>query len=163
MCFQYVLLFSQFISLNSQLLIQCYEKSSPFPSHSILITIPLTQFSLFIHFFFISFFIMSLEPKQNKQGISPIIEARSLLSKGDVRGAFAVLKKAADGGNVMACYDCGFMMIQGIGCEEDLKGGLELIERGRKLGEQGGNEVWKSAGSATDVLEPQSMDLRGLF
>ena len=161
MCFQYVLLFSQFISLNSQLLIQCYEKSSPFPipfnSHNNSLD-PILSFHSF-HFFS----IMSLEPKQNKQGTSPIIEARTLLSNGDERGAFSVLREGASRGNVMACYDCGFMMIQGIGCEKDWKGGLELIERGRKLGEQDGNEVWKSAGSATDVLGPQSMDLRGLF
>ena len=106
---------------------------------------------------------MSLEPKQNKQGTSPIIEARTLLSNGDVRGAFAFLKKAADGGNVMACYDCGFMMIQGIGCEKDWEGGLDLIERGRKLEEQEGDEGWKSDGNATDVLGPQSMRLCGLF
>ena len=106
---------------------------------------------------------MSLEPKQNKQGTSPIIEARTLLSNGNVRGAFAVLREGADGGNVMACYDCGFMMIQGIGCEKDWKGGLELIERGRKLEEQEENEGWKSGGSATDVLGPQSMNLSGLF
>ena len=106
---------------------------------------------------------MSLEPKQNKQGISPIIEARTLLSNGDVRGTLAVLRKGADGGNVMACYDCGFMMIQGIGCERDWRGGLELIEKGSKLGEQEGDEGWKSDGSATDVLGPQSMDLSCLF
>ena len=106
---------------------------------------------------------MSLEPKQNKQGISPIIEARSLLSNGDERGAFAVLREAADGGNVMACYDCGFLMIQGIGCEKNWEGGLELIEKGRKLEEQQEDKGWKSDGSATDVLGPQSMDLRGLF
>ena len=105
---------------------------------------------------------MSLEPKKKKQRISPIVEARSLLSNGDVRGAFAVLRKGADGGNVMACYDCGFMMIQGIGCEKDWREGLELIEKGRNLEEQRG-EGWKSDGNATDVLGPQSMDLNRLF
>ena len=159
MCFQYVLLFSQFISLNSQLLIQCYEKSSPFPSHSILITIPLTQFSLFISFFSSMGVFFSFENSLD----SPVIEARSLLSNGDVRGAFAVLREGADGGNVMACYDCGFMMIQGIGCVRDWEGGLELIWKGRKLEEQEGDEGWKSEGSATDVLGPQSMDLSSLF
>ena len=69
---------------------------------------------------------MSLEPKREKQGTSPIIEARSLLSNGDEAGALAVLRKAAESGNVMACYDAGFMMIQGIGCEKNWRGGLEL-------------------------------------
>ena len=64
---------------------------------------------------------MSFEPKQKKQRISPIIEAKSLLSEGDVEGAFAVLKKAAEHEDVMACFDCGFMMIQGIGCEKNGK------------------------------------------
>ena len=106
---------------------------------------------------------MSLEPKQNKQGISPIIEARSLLSKGDVRGAFAVLKKAADGGNVMACYDCGVLMIRGIGCEENWKEALKLLEKGRKLEEQEKGDEWKSDGSATDVLGPLTVKLNRLF
>ena len=106
---------------------------------------------------------MSLEPKQKKQGTSPIIEARTLLSNGDERGAFSVLREGADVGNVMACYDCGFMMIQGIGCKRDWRRGLELIEKGTKLEEQEGDEGWKSDGSATDVLGPQSMNLRGLF
>ena len=107
---------------------------------------------------------MSLEPKQKKQRTSPIVQARTLLSNGDVRGALAVLKKGADEGNVIACYDCGFMMIQGIGCEKDWKGGPKLIEKGRKLEEQEkGDEGWKSVGSATDVLRPQSMKLSCLF
>ena len=76
---------------------------------------------------------MSFEPKQKKQRISPIIEAKSLLLNGDVEGAFAVLKKAAKNGNVMACFDCGFMMIQGIGCEEDWEGGWKLISKGVNL------------------------------
>ena len=103
------------------------------------------------------------QPKQNKQRISLIIEASTLLLNGDERGAFAVLREGADGGNVMACYDCGFMMIQGIGCEEDWEGGLKMIERGRKLEEQEEDEGWKSDGNATDVLGPQSMNLSGLF
>ena len=106
---------------------------------------------------------MSLEPPQKKQGTSPIIEARSLLSNGDAGGALGVLREAAGVGNVMACYDCGFLMIQGIGCEKDLEGGLELLEQGRKLEEQEEDTVWKSDGSATDVFGPQSMDLSSLF
>ena len=93
----------------------------------------------------------------------PIIGARTLLSNGDKGGAFAVLREAADGGNVMACYDCGFMMIQGIGCEKDWKGGLELIENGTRLEGKRKRKGWKSSGSASDVLEPQSIDLKGLF
>ena len=106
---------------------------------------------------------MSLEPKQKKQGTSPIIEARSLLSNGDEGGALAVLREAAGVGNVMACYDCGFLMIQGIGCEKTWYGGLELLAQGRKLEGEEGDTVWKSDGSATDVLGPQSMDLSCLF
>ena len=63
----------------------------------------------------------------------------------------------------MACYDCGFMMIQGIGCENNWRGGLKMIKRGRKLEEKEKDEGWKSDGSVTDVLGPQSMDLDGLF
>ena len=109
------------------------------------------------------FFIISLEPKQKKQRLSPIIEARSLLSNGDEGGALDVLREAAGVGNVMACYDCGFLMIQGIGCEKDRKGGLALLAQGRKLEEQEDDTAWKSDGSATDVLGPQSMDLSGMF
>ncbi len=58
---------------------------------------------------------MSLQPQQKEyQEISLIIEAKSLLSNEDEVGALAVLKKAAAWGNVMACYDAGFMIIQGI-------------------------------------------------
>ena len=73
---------------------------------------------------------MSFEPKQKDTGGSPIIEAKSLLSQGDEAGAFGVLKKAAEHGDVMACYDCGFMMIQGIGCEKNWEGGVEPVLRG---------------------------------
>ena len=82
---------------------------------------------------------MSLEPKQKKQGASPIIEARSLLSNGDEGGALAVLREAAGVGNVMACYDCGFLMIQGIGCvinSNNRKEGLKYFAQGRKLKEK---------------------------
>ena len=106
---------------------------------------------------------MSLEPKQVKQGTSPIIEARSLLLKRERGTALAVLREAADAGNVMACYDCGFLMIQGIGCEKNQRGGLELLAQGRKLEEEEEGTVWKSDGNATDVLGPQSMNLNSLF
>ena len=52
---------------------------------------------------------MPFEPKQEDTGISPIIEAKSLLSNGNEAGAFVVLGKAAENGDVMACLDCGFM------------------------------------------------------
>ena len=88
---------------------------------------------------------------------SPIIEAKSHLSNGDQAGAFAVLKKAAESGDVMACYDAGFMMIQGIGCDVDCYGGLELMSKGMEF--EGDSEYlsWKSCGSATELIEPQSM------
>ena len=94
---------------------------------------------------------------------SPIIEAKSLLSNGDVEGAFAVLKEGAENGNVMACFDCGFMMIQGIGCEENWEGGLELISKGVELEKESKNMSWKLGGSVSELFEPQSMDLRCLF
>ena len=94
---------------------------------------------------------------------SPIIEAKSLLSSGNKEGAFAVLKKAADEGNVMACYDVGFMMIQGIGCKEDRKGGFEMFDKGIELKEHEEDMRWKSDGSVTEVIGPQSMDLESLF
>ena len=106
---------------------------------------------------------MSFEPKQKKQKISPIIEAKSILSKGDVGGAFDILTKGANNGNVMACFDCGFMMIQGIGCEENREGGFELISKGMKLEKQSSSTNWKSDGSVSELFESQSMNLSGLF
>ena len=90
---------------------------------------------------------------------SPIIEAKSLLSNGDKEGAFGVLKKAADGGNVMACFDVGFMMIQGIGCKKNRKRGFGMIDKGIELKGHEEDMRWKSDGSATEVIGPQSMDL----
>ena len=106
---------------------------------------------------------MSFEPKQEDTDGSPIIEAKSLLSNSDVAGAFAVLKKAAENEDVMACFDCGFMMIQGIGCEKNWEGGLELISKGIKLEEKTENMSWKSDGSAFELFEPQSMNLISLL
>ena len=94
---------------------------------------------------------------------SPIIEARSLLSQGDKAGAFDVLKKAAEHGDVMACYDCGFMMIQGIGCEKNQGGGLKLLSKGMELEKESEDMSWKSGGSASELFEPQSMNLSCLF
>ena len=98
-----------------------------------------------------------------RQGTSPIIEAKSLLSEGDVAGAFAVLKKGAENGNVMACFDCGFMMIQGIGCKQNWRGGLELLYKGVELEKESEDMSWKSDGSVSELLKPQSMDLNGLL
>ena len=94
---------------------------------------------------------------------SPIIEAKSLLSQGDNAGAFGVLKKAAEHEDVMACFDCGFMMMQGIGCKKDCKGGLELLSKGVELEKESSDMSWKSDGSASELFEPQSMNLSGLF
>ena len=106
---------------------------------------------------------MSLEPQQKKRRIFSIIEAKSLLSNGDEAGAFTVLKEAAESGDVMACYDAGFMMIQGIGCDEDWEGGLELMSRGKKLEEDSEDLSWKSCGSATELIGPQSLRLNCPF
>ena len=106
---------------------------------------------------------MSFEPKQKRQRTSPVIEAKSFLSQGDEAGAFGVLKKAAENGDVMACYDCGFMMIQGIGCEKNLEGGLKLLSKGVELEKESSDMSWKSDRSASELFEPQSMDLSGLF
>ena len=106
---------------------------------------------------------MSLEPQQKKRRICSIIEAKSLLSNGDETGAFAVLKKAAESGDVMACYDAGFMMIQGIGCDKDWRGGLELMRKGMEFEKKLEDLSWKSCGSVTELIGPQSMFIGGEF
>ena len=107
---------------------------------------------------------MSFQQQQEEDlGISPIIKARSLLSNGDKAGAFAVLKKGAESGNVMACYDVGFMMIQGIGCDVDWKGGIEFVSKGSKLEKESPDMSWELCGSATELIEPQSMFVGGLL
>ena len=63
----------------------------------------------------------------------------------------------------MACYDCGFMMIQGIGCEKDWEEGLKLISKGVKLEEESDGISWTSDGSVSELFEPQSVDLRCEF
>ena len=104
------------------------------------------------------------KPQQEQNpGISPIIKAKSLLSNGDKAGAFAVLKKAAESGNVMACYDVGFMMIQGIGCDKNIEGGLKLMETGRNYEGCENDSSWKSDGSATEIFDPQTLDFYNLF
>ena len=106
---------------------------------------------------------MSFEPKQKRQRTSPIIEAKSFLSQGDEAGAFDVLKKAAEHGDVMACFDCGFMMIQGIGCKQNWRGGLKLLSKGVELEKESEDMSWKSDGSASELFEPQSMSLNCLL
>ena len=106
---------------------------------------------------------MSFQQQQEDLGISPIIKAKSLLSNGDKAGAFAVLKEGAESGDVMACYDVGFMMIQGIGCDVDWKGGIEFVSKGSKLEEESPDMSWELCGSATELIEPQSMFIGGLL
>ena len=96
-------------------------------------------------------------------GSSPIVEAKSLLSNGKKNRAFSVLKKAAENGDVMACFDCGFMMIQGIGCEKDWEGGWKLISKGVELEKESSDMSWKSDGSVSELFEPQSIRLYRLF
>ena len=117
----------------------------------------------FLFFLFIVVFIMSFESKQEGTEVSPIIEAKSLLSQGDEAGAFGVLKEGAENGDVMACFDCGFMMYQGIGCEKDRKRGLDLMNKGVKLEGRSSSMNWKSGGSTSELFEPQVMDLSCLF
>ncbi len=106
---------------------------------------------------------MSLRPQQGDTRTSPIIKAKSLLSNGDEAEALAVLKEIASQGNVMACYDAGFMMIQGIGCFKDLRGGLELMRKGTKLEEDSEETSWGLYGSATALIEPLTMFVGGEF
>ena len=94
---------------------------------------------------------------------SPIIEAKSLLSNGDVAGAFAVLKEGAENGDVMSCFDCGFMMIQGIGCYLNWRRGLKLISKGVELEKESEGMSWKSDGSVSELFEPQTMAINGLL
>ena len=106
---------------------------------------------------------MSFQQQQEDFGISPVIKAKSLLSNGDEAGAFAVLKKGAESGDVMACYDVGFMMIQGIGCYVDWKGGIEFVSKGSELEEESPDMSWELCGSVTELIEPQSMFRGGLL
>ena len=106
---------------------------------------------------------MSFEPKQEDTGGSPIIEAKSLLLEKHIKKAFAVLKKGAKNGDVMACFDCGFMMIQGIGCEKNLERGLKLMRKGLKLAKKSKEVNWKSDGSVSELFEPQLMNLDCMF
>ena len=73
------------------------------------------------------------------------------------------MKEGAENGNVMACFDCGFMMIQGIGCEKGWNRGFELLSKGVKLEEESSDMSWKSDGSASELFKPQIMLLNGLL
>ena len=116
-------------------------------------------------------FKMSSESEQGEDDnieVSSITEAKSLLSNGYAAEAFAVLVEAAEYGDVMACYDCGFMMIKGIGYQRDMWGefvttGLSLMQRGKEIEEQTSDADWKIDGSVTELLEPQSMCLTRLL
>ena len=105
---------------------------------------------------------MSFEPPQEDIKTSPIIQARSLLLSGDETRAFAILKEGAAHGDVMACYDFGFFMTQGIGCARDWRTGIKMMERGMKLEEES-KQNFKPDDSITKILEPQLLYLRGLF
>ena len=108
--------------------------------------------------------IMSIKPQQEINAeTSPITQSKSILSNGDVEGAFAVLKEAVLGGNAMACFDAGFMTIQGMGCKRDLKEGTELVRKGCELVKDLKDCCWKENGSVSELFEPQSMNLNGLF
>ncbi len=80
-----------------------------------------------------------------------------------MKRSFAVLREAALEGNVMACFDAGFMMIQGIGCKKNWKGGMKLLEKGCSLVRDLKDDCWRADGSVSELFEPQSMDLKSLF
>ena len=103
------------------------------------------------------------QPEQKKQRMSCITEAKSLLSKGKEEEAFGVLVRAAWGGDVMACYDSGLMMVQGIGCYQDAAGGIEMLSKWRKLEKESKNTNWKLDGSVTELFEPRELYLHSLF
>ena len=106
---------------------------------------------------------MSSESQQEDTKISPVIEAKSLLLNGDKERAFDVLKDGAENGDVMACYDCGFMMLQGIGCEVNLEEGLRLMRKGMNIEKESEDTSWKSNGTVTELLRSQAMNLYWLF
>ena len=123
-----------------------------FPFHSQILSPP---FFTSISFYSFSFNMGNSQSSRGKDtGTSSVTEEEK---------AFAALKERASRGNVMACYDAGFMMIQGIGCWRDWRGGLELIKRGSELEGAAKDESWKSDESATKLTGPQTMFLRGLF
>ena len=108
-------------------------------------------------------FIMSFQSLRKEASTSPIIEAKSFFTKGDVEQAFGVVREGALRGNVMACFDAGFMMIQGIGCEVDWSEGLKLLEKGCSLMRDSKDDCWRRDGSLSELFESQSMNSSGLF
>ena len=106
---------------------------------------------------------MSSELPSKHKGISPICEAKFLVSSGNTEGALVILKEAACDGNLMACFDGGFMMVQGIGCKRDVKGGLELVRKGMELKKITRDGGWRRDGSVTEVMEEQELHLSSLF
>ena len=92
----------------------------------------LHQHILFLLPFFPSFPSCHLNHKKKARTLS-IMKAKSLFSNGDVERAFAVLKKSSLKGDGLACFDAGFMMIQGIGCERDCEGVMKLLGKGCDL------------------------------
>ena len=119
----------------------------------------------FLLLFLLFFFFMGNSESSQKQEPKPSssIRQKSSLSKEEAEEILASLKNDASKGNVMACYDAGFMMIQGIGCWRDWKGGLQLIIQGSTLESDKKDESWKSDKSVTKRIGPQTMFLRGLF
>ncbi len=84
-------------------------------------------------------------------------------SERDAEKAFAALQKSASQGNVMACYDVGFMMIQGIGCRKNRKEGFEMMKRGSEFERNEKDLSWKSENSVTKLIGPQKLLLMRLF
>ena len=106
---------------------------------------------------------MSLERKTKKARISPIVEAKSLLSIGDAAGALEVLKEGEKNGDLMACFDRAFLIMHGIGCIRNMKEGFELLEKGVKEKKKKRGNDWKADGSVTELLGPQSINMYRLF
>ena len=95
--------------------------------------------------------------------LSPIVEAKHRFSEGNKEGAVALLIEEATKANVMACYDAGLMIFQGIGWERDRNLGLELMKMGRTLEKDQNDQSWKDDGSVSEVIGPLSLNLYGLF
>ena len=115
---------------------------------------------MFLEFIFSK---MSFQPPEKKQRISSFEKAKSLFLKGDMEGAFIALREGDFEGNASACFDIGFMLIQGIGCLKNLKEGMELIKKGCDLFRNSKDDSWKSNGRLSELFEPQSMDLNSLL
>jgi len=104
---------------------------------------------------------MSLQPKPKMMKFSPIVRAKHRFSEGNKEGAVALLIEEATKENVMACYDAGLMIFQGIGWERDCDLGLELMRMGVKYEKDQNDMSWKDDGSVSEVIGPLSMNLYG--